>query len=203
MSGTINDQERLRSRGCMVLSAIILLLAAAVFLQLHAKHRSDALPSPQDRGLAARSIVTLRDRSTMVAPEGTVGRDIADWLASNEPGSRYFELGGQQFVGDTSQPTEESEFRIDRLVAMLHANQDVSVQIVGFAQSAATPGESRRLSLDRARHVRDEIVKEGIAASRVTMEGRGDADPIAPNTTDEGRARNRRVAILVTRPAPA
>jgi outer membrane protein OmpA-like peptidoglycan-associated protein len=202
MSGTVNDQERLRSRGCMVLSAIILLIAAAVSLQLHANHGSDALPSPQDRGLGARSIVTLRDKSTMVAPEGTVGRDIADWLASNAPGSRYFELGGQQFVGDTSQPTLESEIRIDRLVTMLRANGDVSVRIVGFAQQAATPDESQRLSLDRARHVKDEIVKEGIAASRMTTEGRGDADPIAPNTTPEGRARNRRVAILVTRRAP-
>jgi len=43
--------------------------------------------------------------------------------------------------------------------------------------------------------VKDRLVQQGVSASRITTRGYGKADPVASNSTAEGRARNRRVEI--------
>ena len=53
------------------------------------------------------------------------------------------------------------------------------------------------LSQDRARSVSDMLLSTVRDSQRVQAEGRGEADPVAPNTTSEGKARNRRVEIVL------
>ena len=59
----------------------------------------------------------------------------------------------------------------------------------------------RRLwRLDRAEAVRDYLSRHGVPASRIQVEGRGEREPVATNTTPQGRAMNRRVEIYLREP---
>ncbi|MFM8865040.1 MAG: OmpA family protein, partial [Limnohabitans sp.] len=53
------------------------------------------------------------------------------------------------------------------------------------------------LSVQRAQSARDYLVSRGVAASRIRIDGRGAREPIADNSTEAGRARNRRIDIFL------
>ena len=71
------------------------------------------------------------------------------------------------------------------------------VEIVGHADSKGSAEDNMLLSEQRANTVRDYLVSKGLDASIVETKGMGDTSPIADNDTAEGRAKNRRVEILV------
>jgi OOP family OmpA-OmpF porin len=74
--------------------------------------------------------------------------------------------------------------------------------IVGHTDSIGSDEYNQRLSERRAQAVKQYLVSKGIAASRLSTEGQGEREPIAPNTEDgkdnpEGRAMNRRAELKV------
>ena len=82
------------------------------------------------------------------------------------------------------------------------------VLVVGHTDNQAVSPTGRypsnwHLSQERARAVAADLVSYGGDPSRFSSEGRADSEPIGPNTTAEGRARNRRVEIVLFAPAPA
>ncbi|UPY38051.1 LCCL domain-containing protein [Sediminicoccus sp. KRV36] len=70
------------------------------------------------------------------------------------------------------------------------------LRLLGHTDNQGGPGVNNPLSFRRAQAVRIWLVREGIAEPRITAEGRGQNDPIAENTTEAGRALNRRVEAL-------
>jgi outer membrane protein OmpA-like peptidoglycan-associated protein len=72
------------------------------------------------------------------------------------------------------------------------------VKIGGYTDNVGRAEANTQLSRARAESVRDALQRLGVDSSRVQAEGYGDQHPIADNNTSEGRANNRRVAILVT-----
>lgn len=75
------------------------------------------------------------------------------------------------------------------------------VTVVGHTDSTGSAALNDRLSLDRAQAVRDYLAVRGLAAGRVTVQGRGAQEPVAGNDSDSGRAANRRVEIFLSEPA--
>jgi len=71
------------------------------------------------------------------------------------------------------------------------------VRIVGHTDSSGSDAINDPLSVNRATSVRNYLGAHGVAAHRVAVDGRGSSEPIAANTTDAGRAKNRRVDIFV------
>lgn len=156
-------------------------------------------PDPADVPGDPSVIVALADGSTMVAPHGTIGRELVDWLATREPGQKSFELGGQEFVGRTAQPTTESLGRIPHLIAMLRANPDVNVVIVGHTDPSGDEAADRAISQARADVVLG-ILRDGrIASDRLSTEARGASDPAVPNDSLANRRRNQRVSLILSR----
>ncbi|MDB5749955.1 MAG: hypothetical protein JWP65_376 [Ramlibacter sp.] len=78
------------------------------------------------------------------------------------------------------------------------ANQpNTEVRVVGHTDSTGGTDLNNRLSLDRAESTRQYLLARGVDPRRVTIAGRGEAEPVADNTSDAGRARNRRVEIFL------
>jgi outer membrane protein OmpA-like peptidoglycan-associated protein len=144
-------------------------------------------------------IVALRDRSTLHVAEGTVGRDLVDWLASGEATSRKFELGGYQFVGRTAEPTPETMGRATRLVALLKAYPDVVVTVVGHSDRSADAEADHALSLARAQRLVQLLASGGIRPERLQAEGHGSSEPLAEDGPRAGRDRNHRVSLILRR----
>lgn len=78
-------------------------------------------------------------------------------------------------------------------------NLDTSMRltIVGHTDSTGGSPMNEQLALDRAAAVRDYLSARGVAPSRVSVQGRGEREPVATNDTDAGRAANRRVEIYL------
>jgi len=91
----------------------------------------------------------------------------------------------------------KSQSRLDRLAAQLIAFPDVHVKVAGFTDNVGAADVNLQLSQRRADSVITFLVGKGIAADRLTAKGYGEEDPIADNSTMEGRARNRRVSVSV------
>jgi len=99
---------------------------------------------------------------------------------------------------DTAKATlrPESEAVLAQVAALLKSEPDWKMKIEGHTDSTGTKQGNQALSQQRAAAVVAWLVKDGIAASRLTAVGMGDTQPIADNTTDAGRARNRRVELV-------
>jgi outer membrane protein OmpA-like peptidoglycan-associated protein len=70
--------------------------------------------------------------------------------------------------------------------------------VSGYTDNVGNPETNVRLSQQRADLVKSELVQMGIAADRLTAQGFGEEDPIADNSTAEGRDANRRVSLTAT-----
>jgi outer membrane protein OmpA-like peptidoglycan-associated protein len=81
--------------------------------------------------------------------------------------------------------------------ALKRQPSDTVFHVKGYTDSEGSDSDNKELSTRRAQAVADSLQKSGIPASRLRVEGRGEADPIADNDSEAGRASNRRVEIVV------
>ena len=99
-----------------------------------------------------------------------------------------------QFEFDSSVLKTESYSTLDRLAKELRDNNG-SVKLDGYASAEGNEAYNMNLSKDRANAVRQYLVNAGVAAAKVTAEGKGESNPVASNDTEAGRVQNRRVEI--------
>jgi len=85
----------------------------------------------------------------------------------------------------------------EHIVTILNAYPQLAVRIIGHSDNSGGTQQNLVLSIRRAESARDALVSLGLDANRVSYDGRGDAEPIAPNTSAEGRAVNRRIDLLI------
>jgi outer membrane protein OmpA-like peptidoglycan-associated protein len=104
-------------------------------------------------------------------------------------------LEGVTFTSGRSVITPESHRTLDAVAASLVANPDVRIEVAGHTDNTGSAAINQRLSQARAAAVRAYLARKGVAPVRMVARGYGPNDPVAPNTTAEGRARNRRVEL--------
>ncbi len=117
-----------------------------------------------------------------------------------ESGPLFASLGADaNFDFDRSELRPDGQRNLDRLVAdMNQPGLTVnSIEIVGHTDSKGTEEYNQGLSERRAASAANYLIDQGVSPGIITTEGRGELQPIATNTTEEGRARNRRVDITV------
>lgn len=106
-------------------------------------------------------------------------------------------LYGITFDTDSAEIRAESAATLAEMAAFLSAAPDLEVVIVGHTDNEGSLEYNLGLSHRRAEAVRDALARDhGIAAERMHYAGAGFLAPVAPNTTEEGRALNRRVEII-------
>ena len=89
---------------------------------------------------------------------------------------------------------------LDPFASSLQGDPQARILVVGHTDSTGSDAINNPLSLERAQSVRDYLVARGVAATKVETAGRGKNEPVADNTSADGRARNRRVEIFLREP---
>ena len=102
------------------------------------------------------------------------------------------------FDFDKTELKPESFVELDRLVSYLQHNS-VRIEIGGHTDDQGSEDYNDRLSENRAKAVYDYLIQKGIPADRLTYKGYGKRMPVADNSTDEGRATNRRTEFKIIR----
>ncbi len=92
----------------------------------------------------------------------------------------------------------DSKAELNKLAELLRANPSMKIELGGHTDNVGNKTYNQKLSENRAKAVFDYLVSQGISASRLSYKGYGDTQPIADNSTEEGRALNRRTEFKVT-----
>jgi outer membrane protein OmpA-like peptidoglycan-associated protein len=95
-------------------------------------------------------------------------------------------------------PEGKEQIKAYREKAMAELSSAEKVKIVGYTDNIGTAAYNKKLSLRRAEAVRDYLVSLGADPAKLEVIGEGMANPVADNSTAEGRAKNRRVEVEVT-----
>jgi OOP family OmpA-OmpF porin len=129
--------------------------------------------------------------------------DCADKCPGTPKGLAVDETGcvpeGFQLVADVLFDTNKSEIKpegmaqLDKGVEFLKKNPQIKVEIQGYTDSTGAAAWNATLSQRRAESVMKYLVSKGVPAGQLMAKGFGPANPVAPNDTKEGRAKNRRV----------
>lgn len=90
----------------------------------------------------------------------------------------------------------ESMGEINRIVTLMTENPDLKFSVEGHTDSTGNAATNQTLSEARSQAIVAKLVETGISADRLSASGKGQNSPIADNSTDEGRAKNRRVEFV-------
>lgn len=90
----------------------------------------------------------------------------------------------------------ESMTEINRIAQLMKDNGDLKFEVQGHTDNTGTVAGNQKLSEQRAQAIVNKLVEMGIAANRLSAKGMGQSAPLADNSTDEGRAKNRRVEFV-------
>lgn len=106
------------------------------------------------------------------------------------------------FEFNSTNLTFPAQQTLDEVASALVKQNELQVEIQGYTDSVGSVSYNLNLSQKRAESVRGYLVSKGVSGSTLRAKGYGKADPIASNSTTEGRAQNRRVDFVVSN-APA
>lgn len=109
----------------------------------------------------------------------------------------HFVMRNINFEFDSAILQESSFAAIDSLANFLKENPSITIEIAGFTDDSGTEEHNQKLSLDRANSVKEALINKGVEAIRMTGVGYGSGNPLKPNDTDENKALNRRVEIII------
>lgn len=103
---------------------------------------------------------------------------------------------GINFDSAKSAVSADSEPVLTQVREMLAAHPELKIKIEGHTDNVGGQAANLVLSQQRAAAVKAWLVRNGVADNRLTSEGLGDSRPVAPNDTDDGRRKNRRVELV-------
>lgn len=103
---------------------------------------------------------------------------------------------GPLFAFDKSEVANTAS--IDPVVDMLKKGPELRVHVIGHTDSVGSDTYNQGLSERRAQAVARYLERNGIANNRITVSGKGESEPVADNSTNDGRAQNRRVEFVIT-----
>jgi outer membrane protein OmpA-like peptidoglycan-associated protein len=98
---------------------------------------------------------------------------------------------------NSASPSPSTKLELDEAAEILQRYPDLRVQIVGHACDIGSDAANVEIGQRRADAAKAYLVEKGIAADRITTVSKGKTQPVAPNTTEENRRKNRRVEIRV------
>jgi outer membrane protein OmpA-like peptidoglycan-associated protein len=196
--------RRPRLRGSLALLGLALpTLAPPLAAQERATGSVTIGQPPQPRGIIERPgalpVEVPRDRALQITGTNLV---IVD---ETPRGTRLTVQNDVLFDFDSAELRPEAAEALRRVAALIRDRHPRTVRIIGHTDSVGAEDDNLQLSERRAQAVERWLAAEGgTRLPQMRTEGRGEAEPVAPNTTQEGdnpegRQKNRRVEVLLER----
>jgi OOP family OmpA-OmpF porin len=171
--------------GCLTVSGREATLAGAV----HSQATAEQILRDVDRGEATGFTISLRLDVPTLSEEAAACQ--VEYNRRLEPGERVL------FDFDSAELHDEGRRLLDEIREIGESCPDIKVWVTGHTDSVGDREYNIRLSQARADVVVEYLVSQGMDPDRLTAIGFGYSQPVADNSTDEGRAKNRRIEFRV------
>ena len=153
-----------------------------------------AVSVQQDKAEAARA-----REAQLARKEAELTAGAAMPPMRNDARGDVYTVAGSAFASGQAELTQEAAASVRALGIYLAALPGSQIQIVGHTDSQGAAAANQSLSERRAQQIRATLAAAGVARDRISASGVGAAQPIADNGTAAGRAKNRRVDVIVTK----
>lgn len=168
-------------------SVLISRVLGAVYVQI-------VTVEPTETAVAIVEAPEPVDNAVSVAPVRPADSDLMAQLQANG----HVQIVGVDFETGGSQLADASAPALDQIAEMLKQNKGFDIEIVGHSDNQGSQNANIALSRNRATSVLEALVERGVERKRMEAWGVGYLAPLVSNATPEGRARNRRVEIVLS-----
>jgi|HubBroStandDraft_5_1064220.scaffolds.fasta_scaffold14593_3 OOP family OmpA-OmpF porin len=157
--------------------------------------------SSAGQSLGAFFQTTLPDGVSLNIPQNGVENRLLTFI--KDPNAQvssdtWFDFDRLLFDTNSATLQPSSQEQLSNIAAILKAYPNVKLRIGGYTDNQGDAAANLKLSQDRANNVMQQLVAMGVDPSRLDAKGYGEDHPVADNTTDTGRAMNRRISMRVT-----
>lgn len=166
-------------------------------LQLLGEEKPDLAFTPAGDSLYGGIRFAFLDEARVKGAKPTTEEALANgekFESIFEPMDLYFNTGKIDYI-----KTAETAAFLEKTKGYLNEHPDQKLVITGHTDNIGSDAINLVLSEKRATAVKAQFVKAGIAARQIEVEGKGEAQPIASNESEEGRRVNRRTTIVVNK----
>ena len=163
----------------------------------------DAAAEQHKQGLLASDAITLHPNEVGYYMDTLEARLVQRMRDSTIPWERQdntfaFSLGGgDTFATNTARISDNARAQLEPLASILEEYDRTRVAIYGHTDDVGDERYNQQLSVRRSQAIAKLLINAGVSADRLFVAGYGEARPTADNATEEGRARNRRIELLV------
>lgn len=147
----------------------------------------------EELGNKKNTLVTQALQSEKAALEN----QLSELQAKETARGMMLTLGDVLFVSGKAELQPGAIEPINQLVGFLKQHTEKTIIIEGHTDNTGSSAFNTKLSLKRAEYVQSALLQRGIPAYKITAIGLGKSQPIATNTTEQGRKQNRRVEIII------
>ena len=149
---------------------------------------------------ATLAITSTDGKEVTLENIGKIEGALVDFIKSDKAVDKttWFDFDNLTFETGKAVLKPESQNQLNNIAEILKAYPKVALKLGGYTDNTGDANANLKLSGDRAKAVEAELVKLGVADTRLEAEGYGQEHPIADNATEEGRAANRRISVRVT-----
>jgi outer membrane protein OmpA-like peptidoglycan-associated protein len=180
----------------------------------------DVIPSPaattsenleeESAAVINNAVSDSGDAITIKFPDGKewkIGKNSSEFALFNFLNSDDANAGTKEWVNldklrfetGKAQLTSEADKQLESVVMLLKFFPNSHIKIGGYTDNTGTDEMNKRLSTERAKVTAEKLIASGIEKNRIEYEGFGSKFPVCPkNDTDECKAANRRISIIVT-----
>jgi outer membrane protein OmpA-like peptidoglycan-associated protein len=172
--------------------------AAATAIALSEQSSAEADQARRLASAQAEEAALARQEADLAsAAADSLRLQLQSMTARSDARGQVMTLAGDAFASGQSRLRPEARANLQTLVEFIQRHPNQSVLIEGHTDGQGSANANQVLSQRRADAVRAALIEEGIDGARLSATGVGEDRPIADNASSDGRARNRRVEIIV------
>lgn len=188
-----------------VVPLLLAVVAAIVLFWLLSRGRNVVDQATDAAGTAVANLGdfyqrTLPNGISLNIPRFGVESRLADFIQNSSlpVDNTWFDFDRLSFDTNSATLRPESTEQLSNIANILKAYPTVHVKIGGYTDNSGDAAANMQLSQARANSVMQQLTGMGVEAERLEAQGYGDTVPVADNSTDAGRFKNRRVALRLT-----
>jgi Outer membrane protein and related peptidoglycan-associated (lipo)proteins len=189
-----------KGKWLLLLLLLLLLLAFIGVLRSCTTTSGEDISWTNRESLGAFFDRALPDGKVINIPEKGIENKLLNFVVSDQPVSDnlWFSFDRLSFKTNSAELQDKSREQLDNIAEIMTSYPNVKLKLGGYTDNTGTDDFNNKLSQERADAVRQELTERGIAGTRLEAKGYGSLYPVAPNDTEENRAKNRRIDIQVT-----